>query len=222
MFHWDFSMNFAKRWENKNDSPPLEKIVEKVNPSTPLKDKLESSIRRIETECKRLDQSYERLQKQDKILFDQAVECYKEHDQKRAGVYAIEIAENRKLQKMVLQAKLALEVVALRARASTELGDIAVTLMPVVNTLNGIQEGIATITPQTEKNIGEMDGLLNGMVIDLGLVVTDPFTFQSSNEGTSKILEEAQTIAESKINHSFPALPSNPFGQTIREDDSTP
>ena len=214
-------MNFAKRWEKKNDSRPLNKIVETVKPSDPLKVKLESSIKRVEMECQRLDQSYERLQKQDKILFDKAVECYKEHDERRASVYATEIAENRKLQKMVLQAKLALEVVALRGRTSTELGDVAVSLMPVVSTLSGIQEGMATITPQTEKSIGEMDGLLNGMVIDAGLVVTDPFSFESSNEDTSKILGEAQTIAESKINNNFPVLPRNPFGQTIREDDST-
>jgi len=221
MFHWDFSMTFAKRWEKKNDSSQLDKLAEKVKPSDPLKGKIESSIRRVEVECQRLDQAYDRLQKQDKILFDKAVECYKEHDQKRASVYSVEIAENRKLQKMVLQAKLALEVVALRARTSTELGDVAVSLMPVVDTLNGIQEGIATIAPQAEKGIGDMDGLLNGMIIDLGLTVTDPISFESSNEDTSKILDEAQTIAESKINNSFPTLSGNPFGQTIKEDEST-
>jgi division protein CdvB (Snf7/Vps24/ESCRT-III family) len=220
MIPWDFSMSFAKRWEKKKDSSHLNNIVEKVNPSEPIKTKLESSIRRVEIECQRLDQSYERLQKQDKILFDKAVECYKEHDKKRASIYAAEIAENRKIQKMVLQAKLALEVVALRGRTSTELGDVAVSLMPVVETLNGIQEGIATIAPQTEKSIGDMDGLLNGMVIDMGLVVTDPFSFESSNEDTSRILGEAQTIAESKMSNSFPALPSNPFGQTIKEEDT--
>lgn len=214
-------MSFAKRWEKKGDSSNLDKLVETVKPSDPLKNKIESSIRRVEVECQRLDQSYDRLQKHDRALFDKAVECYKVHDELRASVYANEIAENRKLQKMVLQAKLALEVVALRARTSTELGDVAVSLLPVVDTVNGIKEGIATIAPQTEKGMGELDGLLSGMVIDAGLVLTDPFSFQSSNEDTSKILDEAQTIAESKINYSFPELPRNTFGQRIKEDEST-
>jgi len=214
-------MSFAKRWKKKDTPSSLDKLVETVKPLDPLKAKLESSIRRIEIGCQRLDQVYDGLQKQDKILFDKAVKCYKEHDEKRANVYAAEIAENRKLQKIVLRSKLALEVVALRGRTSTELGDVAVSLLPVVDTGNSIKEGIATIAPQTEEGMGELDGLLNGVVIDAGVAMTDKFSHDFMNEDTSKILDEARTIAESKINYSFPELSNKPFGQTIKEDDSS-
>jgi len=214
-------MSFAKRWKKKDAPSSLDKLVETVKPLDPLKAKLESSIRRIEIGCQRLDRAYDGLQKRDKILFDKAVECYKEHNEKRANVYATEIAENRKLQKIVLRSKLALEVVALRGRTSTELGDVAVSLLPVVDTVNSIKEGIATIAPQTEKGMGELDGLLNGVVIDAGVVMTDKYSYEVMNEDASKILDEARTMAESKINNSFPELSNKLFGQTIKEDDSS-
>jgi len=214
-------MSFAKRWEKKDDPSTIDKMVETVRPSDPLKTKLESSIKRVELECQRLDQAYDRLQKQDKALFDKAVECYKVHDEKRANVYATEIAELRKLQKIILQVKLALEVVALRGKTSTELGDVAVSLLPMVGTMNDLRKGIATITPQTEKGLGELDGLLSGMVVDAGIVMTNPITFDAMNEDASEILGEAQFVAESKINNGFPELSGNSSGQPVREDDST-
>lgn len=214
-------MSFAKRWQKMDAPSSLDKLVEAVRPLDPLRAKLESSIRRIEIGCQRLDQAYAGLQKQEKILFDKAVECYKEHNEKRANVYAMEIAENRKLQKIILRSKLALEVVALRGRTSTELGDVALSLLPVVDTVNSIKGDIATIAPQTEESMGELGDLLNGVVIDAGVVMKDKVSYESMNEDASKILYEARIMAESKINNSFPELGNRPFGQTIKEDDSS-
>jgi division protein CdvB (Snf7/Vps24/ESCRT-III family) len=215
-------MSFAKRWERKEDPSTYDKMVETIRPSDPLKTKLEASIKRIEIESQRLDQAYDRLQKHDKALFDKAVESYKVNDDKRAGVYANEIAEIRKIERMILQTKLALEVIALRGRTSTELGDIAVSLLPVVGTINDLKMGIATISPQTDKGLGDLGDLLSGMVADVGVVNMDPITFESGNEVASKILSEAQYLAESKISDSFPELPGKMSGQPIGEDDSKP
>jgi division protein CdvB (Snf7/Vps24/ESCRT-III family) len=215
-------MSFAKRWERKGDPSTYDKMVETIRPSDPLKTKLEASIKRIEIENQRLDQAYDRLQKHDKLLFDKAVESYKVHDDKRVGVYANEIAEIRKIERMILQTKLALEVIALRGRTSTELGDIAVSLLPVVETMNDLKVGIASISPQTEKGLGDLGNLLSGMVANAGVVTMDPITFESVNDVASKILGEAQFVAESKINDGFPELPSKTPGQFIGENDSKP
>ena len=69
--------------------------------------------------------------------------------------------------------------------------------------------------------MGELDGLLNGVVIDAGVVMTDKYSYEAMNEDASKILDEARTMAESKINNSFPELSNKLFGQTIKEDDSS-
>jgi division protein CdvB (Snf7/Vps24/ESCRT-III family) len=215
----DVIMSFVARWEKKGDPSTYDKLVETIRPTDPLKAKLETSIRRLEVEIQRLDQTHDRLQKQDKALFDKAVECQRMHDNKRAIVYANEVANIRKIEQMILQTKLALEVVASRGRTSTELGDIAITLIPTIETMNGLKNGIATVTPQAENQLSEIGSLLSGFTVDTGMM-TNPITFESPDEDASRILGEAQYIAESKMKDGFPDLPGQKSSQLIGKDDS--
>jgi division protein CdvB (Snf7/Vps24/ESCRT-III family) len=215
-------MSFAKKWEKKDDPSTYDKVVESIKPSDPLKTKLMESIRRIELENQRLDQAYSRFQEHDKALFDKAVESYKVHDDKRASIYANEVAEIRKIERMLLQTKLALEQIALRMRTSTELGDVAASLLPVVETMNDLKLGIASINPQTEKGMGDLGDLLSGMVANVGVVTMGPINFEAVNDDASKILGEAQFVAESKISNGFPPLPGETTGQSVRGEDSKP
>jgi hypothetical protein len=43
-------MSFDKRWEKKDDLSNLDKLMETIKPSDPLRAKLESSTRRVETQ----------------------------------------------------------------------------------------------------------------------------------------------------------------------------
>ena len=215
-------MSFAKRWEKQENPSTYGKMVETIKPSDPLKSKLVDSIRQIELENQHLDQAYVRFQKREKELFDRVVEAYKTHDDRRANIYANEVAEIRKIEGMFLQSKLALEQIALRMRTSTELGDVAATLLPVLGTMNELKSGIASISPQTEKGLGDLGELLNGMVADAGMVSAGSISFEAVNDDASRILGEAQVIAESKISDGFPPLPAKKPGQFIGEDDSKP
>ena len=215
-------MSFAKRWVKKDDPSRSDKLAEIVKPSDPLKSKLIVSIKRVELENQRLDQAYLRFENREKALFDKTVEAYKVHDELRSNIYANEVAEVRKIMKMILQTKLALEQIALRMKTSTELGDVAASLLPVVDVMNDLKLGIASISPQTEKEMGDLGSLLNGMVADAGLVNLGPITYESASEDTTKIMGEAQYIAESRINSGFPQIPESGVGQSVKEDDSKP
>ena len=123
---------------------------------------------------------------------------------------------------MILQSKLALEQIALRMRTSTELGDVAASLLPVVNAMNDLKTGIASISPQTEKSLGNLSDLLSGMVVNAGLVNMDPISLDSVNEDTSQILGEAQIVAENRINETFPRTPRKTSDNYLGEDNSKP
>jgi division protein CdvB (Snf7/Vps24/ESCRT-III family) len=126
-------MSFDKRWNSKKDPSTFGKANDTIKASDPLKSRLNASIRRIELENQRLEQASVRFQTRDKLIFNKAVEAYSKHDTASANVYANELTEIRKMAKMILQAKLALEQIILRMQTVTELGDVAVTLLPVVN-----------------------------------------------------------------------------------------
>jgi division protein CdvB (Snf7/Vps24/ESCRT-III family) len=55
--------------------------------------------------------------------------------------------------------------------------------------------------------MGDISNLLSGIVMDAGATSGMTLNFQSANEDSSKILEEAASVAESRMKDTFPELP---------------
>jgi division protein CdvB (Snf7/Vps24/ESCRT-III family) len=214
-------VSFEKRWEKKNDSSTFNKGRDTINPSDPLKSRLNALIRRMELENQRLEQASIRFQDRDKMIFQKVVDAYSKHDTISANVYANEVAAIRKMEKMIFDARLALEQIALRTNTATGLGDVAVTLSPVSGIMNGIKSGITSINPQTEKELGEINNLLNGIVVEASAVTEMNINFESVNEDSSKIINEAKIVVEAKMSDSFQNLhgtePSQPIGEDNKQ-----
>lgn len=199
--------SFATRWERTDNASLSTKVKEAVRPPGPLKPRLDAAIKRIDLQIQRLDQASNRFNERDKAIFNRIVDAYSKHDTARASVLANELAEIRKMEKMIMHARLALEQITLRLRTVTELGDVAVTLLPVVGVIRDIKTGISSISPQAEKELGEIGNLLSGIVVDAGAVTGSTINFESANEDSQKIIEEAAAIAEQRMKETFPDLP---------------
>ena len=203
------SEKFAKRWEDRQDQTPVtSKIKEAVRPPGPLKPRLDFAVRRIELQVQRLDKASERFSERDKSIFARIVDAYSKHDMPRANVFANELAEIRKMEKMIMHARLALEQIVLRLRTVSELGDVVTTLTPAVSVLRSVRTGMASIFPEAERELGSIGNLLNGIIIDAGQSTGLTINFESANEDAQKILTEAATVAEQKIKDKFPELPA--------------
>jgi division protein CdvB (Snf7/Vps24/ESCRT-III family) len=203
------SERFAKKWEEaSNQQPFATRIKESLRPPGPLKPRLDMAIRRIELQVQRLDQASERFSERDKKIFARIVEAYTKHDMARANVFANELAEIRKMEKMIMHGRLALEQIVLRLRTVSELGDIVTTLAPAVGVLSSVKSGMAAIFPEAERELGQIGNLLNGIIIDAGQSTGLTINFDSANEDAQKILAEASSVAEQRIKEKFPDLPS--------------
>ena len=203
------SEKFAKKWEDKQDQTPItSKIKEAVRPPGPLKPRLDFAVRRIELQVQRLDKASERFSERDKSIFARIVDAYSKHDTPRANVFANELAEIRKMEKMIMHARLALEQIVLRLSTVSELGDVVTTLAPAVSVLRSVRTGMASIFPEAERELGSIGNLLNGIIIDAGQSTGLTINFESANEDAQKILTEASTVAEQKIKDKFPELPA--------------
>ena len=86
----------------------------------------------------KLDQANERFTQKDKALFAKIVDAYTKHDPAHANIYSTELAEIRKMSKLIMNARLALDQVALRMRTVTELGDVVATLGPCIGVLRSV------------------------------------------------------------------------------------
>jgi division protein CdvB (Snf7/Vps24/ESCRT-III family) len=111
------------------------------------------------------------------------------------------------MEKLVMNAKLALDQVQLRLRTVTELGDIVTTLGPAIGVLRSVSAGLVGVIPEAENELGDIGNMLSGLMFDVGQSSGFSLNFNSVNEDASKILEEAATVAEQKISANFPDLP---------------
>ena len=204
----NLSERFAKKWENKREESSFtDSLREVVRPPAPLKPRMDFAIRRLDLQINKLDQASERFTQKDKALFAKLVDAYAKHDIARANVYANELAEVRKMEKLVMNARLALDQVQLRLRTVTEFGDMVSTLGPVIGVLRSVSTGLVGVFPEADRELGDIGNMLSGLMLDAGLNSGSTMNFDSVNEDTAKILEEAATVAEQKISANFPELP---------------
>jgi len=203
------SEKFAKKWEKGMDETPLSmKIKETVRPPGPLKPRLDYATKRIDMQIQRLDKATDRFSERDKSIFARIVDAYSKHDMARANVFANELAEIRKMEKMIIHARLALEQINLRLSTVSELGDVVSTLAPAVGVLRSVRNGMATVFPEAERELGNIGNLLSGIIMDAGQTTGFNIDFQTANEDAQKIMSEAATVAEQKVKEKFPELPA--------------
>jgi len=210
------SEKFARKWQEREAKTPFyTKVKEAVLPPSPLKPHLNFAIKRIKLQIQRLEKATDRFSERDKSLFARTVEAYSKRDMTRANVFANELAEIRKMEKMIIHARLALEQTVLRLRTVTELGDIVSTLAPTVGVLRSVRTGMAGVLPEAERELGQIGNLLNGIIIDAGQGTGLNINFEAANEDAKKILNEAATVAERKIKEELPEIPVGV--STVRE-----
>ena len=211
------SERFAKKWETRRDESSFTDTLKTVvNPPPPLKPRMDFAVRRLNLQINKLDQANERFTQKDKALFAKLVDAYSKHDTAHANIYANELAELRKIAKLVMNAHLALDQVVLRIQTCTEFGDLVVTLGPAIGVLRSVSTCLTGVMPEAESELGEIGNMLSGLMIDAGLNSGSTMNFDNVNEDAAKILTEAAVIAEQKVSANFPelppALPTGPAG----------
>ena len=205
----NLSKKFAKKWGEQYDKDPLTtRIQEAVHPPGPLKPRLDLAIRRIELQTQKLDKATDRFTERDKSIFARIVNAYSKHDMPRANVFANELAEIRKMEKMIMHARLALEQIVLRLKTVSELGDVVTTLAPAIGVLRSVRNGMSTVFPEAERELGNIGDLLSGIIMDAGQTAGLGINFDTASEDAQRVLQEAATVAEQKMKEKFPELPA--------------
>ena len=203
------SERFAKKWESKREENSLMNTIRgTVTPQQPLKPRLDMAVRSLDLQINKLDQANERFTQKDKALFAKLVDAYTKHDQSHANIYANELAEVRKMAKLTMNARLALDQVSLRIKTVTEFGDIVTTLGPAIGVLRGVSAGMCGVLPEAENELGSIGDMLSGLMMEAGAGSGMSLNFNNVNEDASKILAEAATVAEQRVNANFPDLPA--------------
>ncbi len=200
--------NFTKNWSKPQQGGFGDRMKDAVKSAGPLKPRLELAVRQIQTQISRLDSASTKLKDRDQTIFTRVVASIQKHDMAHAAVFANELSEIRKMNKMVTSAKLALEQIVMRLNTVQELGDIVVTLTPAMSVIKSVKAGLTSVLPEAEGEIGEISGLLSGILVDAGQLGGSTLNFEAANEEAEKILAEASAVAEQRMKEKFPDLPA--------------
>ena len=202
------SQEFVKRWDYERKESLGEKIKEVIYPSQSVKFRIEQVIRLLDIQKNRLEQLYTRLHERDRRLFEYVVNYYLKHDLSRANVYANEIANIRKLAKVVMQSKLALEAIKLRLDTVKDMGDITVAMLPATKIIKEVKAKLVNIMPEAENELTEIQNAITGVLTEVGHTPTTQFAFETSSAEAERIMNEAKAMAERKLKETFVEIPS--------------
>jgi len=200
---------FSNNWDKKKTTGLGERLRNAFNNPGPLKPRLDALMRQIQIVMAKLDTSMAKIRDRDAALFAKTVVAVQKHENQRASMFANELAEVRKVGKMVTQSKLALEQIVLRLNTITELGDIVNTLAPATSIVRSVKQDIAGVMPDAEGELGEVSSLLSGILVDAGSMGGYTMNFETANEEAEMALSEAAAVAESRMKEKFPDIPQS-------------
>ncbi len=210
---------FAKRWDREIKEPVTSRVKSFLIPDVPLKYKIDLAMNKLKVQLNKLDQVSARLMERDKKIFEKVVDSFIKHDMDRATLYANELAELRKMSKIILFSKLSLEKVLLRLGTIKEVGELVVAMAPAVEVVRSVKSSLAGVLPDAEQELSELSELLNNLVVEAGQVTGQALTLEATEEA-QKILEEAMAVAEQKMREKLPEIPTAGAVEPTRQ--STP
>ncbi|HVP22355.1 MAG TPA: Snf7 family protein [Conexivisphaerales archaeon] len=199
---------FGRKWKESDEPGIRNRVAGWFRPSEPLRPKIESAGRGLQSYIALLDSSSRKLRDRDSAIFAKVVRFVQERDAQHAAVYANELVELRRLEKLISSVQLAFEGILQRMRTATDLGDIVTILAPAEVILKSVRPGLQGVLPEAEREISEVGDLLSGVLTDAGTVGEVSVNFQAANEDAERILREAEVMAEEKMKERLPEVPS--------------
>ena len=219
-FSVSYMVSFSEKWNVLKSKETLsQKFMGTVKPEAPLKHRLDVAQKKLQIQITKLGETEQKLQQKDTIFMDKIVEATKVNNQSYAKMYANELAEIRKTNKTVSNAKLSMEQVQIRLNTVSELGDVVVTLSPCMSLIKGLSTSLGGMMPEVADSMQDLSSMLGDIVT--GSTITHDGTmgeFTTSNNEAQSILNEAQAMVEGQTIQNMPEPPANTSVEDILKE----
>ena len=197
---------FVKQWDKKEPAR-FSKLKDKMTPSDPFRPKIAIAEKKIKIQMNKMEIALSRISDRDAFIFRKVVLALQRQDCQRASIYANELSEVRQLGILVTQTKLALHQVVLRLNTVRDLGDAVTVISPILSVVKNVGSNLSYVVPEAQGEISEISNLLSDILVDAGGISGNThINTATTNEEADKILAEASTLAEKRMNELFPAV----------------
>ena len=213
-------VSFSDKWNAlKNNEKLSQAFMGRVKPEAPLKNRLDTAQKKLQLQIAKLAEIDTKLQQKNNMFFEKIVDSKKTNNETYAKVYANELAESRKHQKMVNNAKLSMEQIQIRLNTVSELGDVVVTLSPCMSLIKGLSTSLGGMMPSVSDSMQDLSNMLGDIVTGSSITHDGSLgQIESTNSDAQSILEEAQSIVEGQARQSMPEPPSTTTIDTILQE----
>ena len=202
------SSKFEKGWKAQEKESFGKQVRDTVRGPQPMRPLIQNATLQLTGEINRLDQAMTRLMQRENSIFKKTVTAVQAHDQESSKAYSNELAEVRKMEKIVTQSKIALEQITTRLQTVTDVGDFAATIAPAIGVIKNVRATLGEAMPDAQGALGEIGAQLNSIMVDVGQITGTTFYQAENSEEANKILAEASAIAEKRMAESLPEVPN--------------
>jgi len=200
--------SFEKTWAQREVKSMTEKIRDTVKPQGALKPRIQTAVNKLQVQTSKMDVMLTKLHQRDQQLFDRIVTATQSHDTSTSRVLSSELAEVRKVSRVLGNARNSLEQVQLRLTTIHDLGDAMIAIGPAMSTMKELKPTMSKFMPEADSELNTMTETLNGLMVDS--LSGDSFEMQDSamTEETNSILQEAEAVASQQTDEKFPSIPT--------------
>jgi len=200
--------SFEKTWAQREVKSMTEKIRDTVKPQGALKPRIQTAVNKLQVQTSKMDVMLTKLHQRDQQLFDRVVTATQSHDTPTSRVLSSELAEVRKVSRVLGNARNSLEQVQLRLTTIHDLGDAMIAIGPAMSTMKELKPTMSKFMPEADSEVNTMTETLNGLMVDS--LSGDSFEMQASalTEETNSILQEAEAVASQQTDEKFPSIPT--------------
>ena len=201
--------SLSNRWSKPQKPGISERLNSVLRPHGALKPRVETGIKKLQTQISKLDKMLSSLNDRDEKIFHRIVTATQQHDAHTANTLSKELAEVRKVRRVLGNARMAIEQIELRLTTFHDLGDTVITVMPTIGLMKNMKSSLAKFMPGADQELNNMAEMLGGLMTE---------TFHSSDASfgvdavmdaeSEKIMQEASAVAEQQAGDKFPSMPA--------------
>ena len=135
-------MPFDKTCARQETKGMTEKLRDAIKPQGALKPRIQTAVTKLQGQTSKMDVMLRNLHERDEKLFARIVTAMENHDTSAGKVLSSELAEVRKVSRMLGNARTSLEQVQLRLSTIHDLGDAMVSIGPAMSTMKGLKSSL--------------------------------------------------------------------------------
>ena len=199
----------SSKWSKPQTPGITERISSVLKPNKALKPRVEMAIKKLQTQISRLDNMISSLDSRDGKIFGKIVTATQQHNDHDAKAFSKELAEVRKVRRVLGNARMAIEQIELRLTTFHDLGDTVVTVMPTIGLMKNMKSSLTKFMPGADQELNNMAEMLGGLMTEtFHSTDASPGVDSVMNSDAEKILQEASAVAEQQSGDKFPSIPN--------------